>query len=365
MYRFSARCAVATLTQLFLASLLLIEATAAVRIIIDTDGVTDDIRAISLALQNKNTEVMAITTVRGGVNASQSAANVARTLRANKRYVPIYKGAEDALFPRGPLLEADPMFGSDGIGDTPKTAPEALPRDWLQHEAESAAEALVRLTAECDDVVLVCLGPLTNIALALRLDPNFATRPKKIVIMGGNYYGVGNTLANSSAEFNFWNDPEAAQMVLTEMRSPIVMVPWEAFFFDGPKYSKIIDFTRHLKFDSPLSKFLFNCTQIVRNHLAKTSTPYSFMDDIAVAVAIDPSIALTSSSFYVDVELENSYTRGQVVVDWLNVIYNETTQGFNAIPGLKTGWPMHSFVTSYNVRRVNDIICEEFSKGGR
>uniref|UniRef100_A0A914S1B2 Inosine/uridine-preferring nucleoside hydrolase domain-containing protein n=1 Tax=Parascaris equorum TaxID=6256 RepID=A0A914S1B2_PAREQ len=84
-------------------------------------------------------------------------------------------------------------------------------------------------------------GPLTNIALALNLDPKFAKRPTETVIMGGNVYGIGNIDAKHTAEFNFGADPEAAYVVLERMRCPLTIVPWEATCFENDDMLGFVD----------------------------------------------------------------------------------------------------------------------------
>jgi inosine-uridine nucleoside N-ribohydrolase len=173
-------------------------------------------------------------------------ANVSRTLRANgNKKVPIYKGAEKPMIENGGTTEKEQtFFGKDGLGDTPTESPELLESDWNAHEkGEHAAVALTKIFTENSDLVLVCIGPLTNIALALKLEPKFAKRPKAIVLMGGNVHAMGNVKPNSTAEFNFSYDPEAAHIVLKEMRCPITVIPWETFVLESSKVSKTIKIT--------------------------------------------------------------------------------------------------------------------------
>ena len=72
---------------------------------------------------------------------------------------------------------------------------------------------------------MVCLGPLTNVALAMKIDENFAPRIRKFFVMGGNAEGIGNVTI--TGEFNFWADPEAAYIFLQKVQSPVVTVTWE------------------------------------------------------------------------------------------------------------------------------------------
>eukprot|EP00080_Pristionchus_pacificus_P003123 PDM63143.1 hypothetical protein PRIPAC_50358 [Pristionchus pacificus] len=160
------------------------------KLIIDTDGVADDIRAVSLALQHPDVEVLAITTTHGCVKTEQAAANVARALRANGVKVPIYKGATTQSTPvKENTWDESVFFGKDGIGGQPTAFPEVLESDFSCWETEHAAQALIRLTREHENVTVVAIGCLTNLALALKLDDDFKRKLEGVVIMGGNYYG--------------------------------------------------------------------------------------------------------------------------------------------------------------------------------
>ncbi|KAE9414422.1 hypothetical protein Angca_002750, partial [Angiostrongylus cantonensis] len=292
----------------------------------DTDGVADDMRALSLAVMHPDAEVLAITTVHGCVGADQATANVLRLQRAaglEKKLFPIYKGASEAII-RKPF-EVVKFFGVDGIGDCPDVSPKVLPTDFTVREGDSAAMTLLRLTKEHGDVTIVCLGPLTNIALAYKLDPKFSTRIKKLVILGGNHYGVGNVDEFSSAEFNFHDDPEAAKIVIEEMDTDTILVPWENVYFKGPEYEKLVDFEAHLKVGTPLATFLSHATRICREICRKCGNQLSYCDEIAVAIATDERIAKKAVDLRISIELHGQMTRhesGQVVVDWHGLMYN-------------------------------------------
>ncbi|RCN47091.1 hypothetical protein ANCCAN_06922 [Ancylostoma caninum] len=135
--------------------------------------------------------VLAFTTVHGCVSVEQATANVARCQRANEvtKPIPIYKGAGEPLLGRGSdFCSENIFFGKDGIGDQPNAFPEVLPSDFVATSEEVGALALVRIARENPEATLVCLGPLTNVAIALKIDPNFAF--SKVFVMGGNYYGI-------------------------------------------------------------------------------------------------------------------------------------------------------------------------------
>ncbi|CAB3411118.1 unnamed protein product [Caenorhabditis bovis] len=326
------------------------------KIIIDTDGVYDDVRSLIIALTNKDSEVVGITTVHGGVSVEQATANIVRTLRAtNCRNIPVFRGANDSLVPKGPIEVWQELYGSDGIGDVPNSVPKAEEEDNTRIARQSAVEALLDLTKQNQNVTLVCLGPLTNIANAIKNDSTFVQRLGGLVLMGGNYLAVGNTLNNSTAEFNFLMDPEAAQIVLSSIHSTII--PWDTSFFKGPEYAKLVDYEASLKLPTPLSRFLNDITKKGKEFNAINGQQYAFVDDIAVAVAISEKVALKKVSLYANVQLEKSITRGQVTIDWLGTSYNPNSKQFEASSKKnEANWLSHEFVTEYDVVAINEML---------
>ncbi|VDK52941.1 unnamed protein product [Cylicostephanus goldi] len=268
-----------------------------------------------------NVQLIAITTVHGCVPVEQATANVARLQRANgvEELIPVYKGAGEAII-RKPFFR-HPFFGADGIGDSPAAFPEVLQSDFSAYESESAALALIRLTKEHKDITIVALGPLTNIALAYKIDASFAERIHKLVILGGNYFGVGNVDEHSSAEFNFNGDPEAAKIVLEEMATDITLVPWENVYLKGAEHEAEVDFDAHLRVDTPLASFLSTATRIGREVMSKYGRQYGYCDEVAVSAAINEELVVKKAmDLRVSVELQGLMTRGQVVVDWTGIL---------------------------------------------
>ena len=185
-------------------------------------------------------------------------------------------------------------------------------------KAEHAASALIRLTNEnVGKVTLVAIGPLTNVALACRLDPNFPTRLKHVVIMGGNIEATGN--AGISSEFNFHQDPEAAHIVLNELVCQPSVVTFETCVkhaFDWEFYQKFINLgTRKADFVKKISKCYSN-NILKRADYVKFGLKYRSYDDIAMAVALRPDVVQHKEFVYATVELQGHYTRGQMIVDW-------------------------------------------------
>ena len=182
-------------------------ATKPSKIIIDTDPGIDDAMAIFYALSSPKLDVLALTTIFGNTHTTTSTINALRLLDiAGRSEIPVAQGAADNLTGtyRGP---ADFVHGEDGQGNT------HLPESERTAIAASAAELIVELVnAQPGEITLVPLGPLTNIALAIQLDPQLPAKLDQIVLMGGNAFCAGN--ATAGAEANIYNDPEAADVVL-------------------------------------------------------------------------------------------------------------------------------------------------------
>jgi purine nucleosidase len=184
-------------------------------IVIDTDPGQDDAVALLLAFASRaQLDLAAITTVAGNVPVAQTTANALRIRDLARADTPVHRGAEAPLL--FPLETAEFVCGPDGLAgaDLPPPASEAAPG-----HAVKAIIALCR--AAPDDGITLCpLGPLTNIALAVRLAPDILPKVKRIVLMGGAL-GLGNM--TPAAEFNIFVDPHAAAIVFGAGR-PIVMM---------------------------------------------------------------------------------------------------------------------------------------------
>ena len=176
------------------------------KIIIDTDPGIDDAMAIFLALRSPELELIGLTTVFGNVHTALATTNALRLLEiANRTDIPVAHGADQPL--ERPYAGPVPLIhGEDGQGNVHLPAPSTKPID------SSAAEFIVQQIMDAPgQVTLVPIGPLTNIALALRLEPRIAQSVREIVLMGGNAFCAGN--ATPASEANIHNDPEAAEIV--------------------------------------------------------------------------------------------------------------------------------------------------------
>lgn len=186
------------------------------KIIIDTDPGIDDAMAIFYALHSPELELLGLTTVFGNAHTPTCTTNALRLLEiAERTDIPVAEGAHRPLVTdfHGP---ADFVHGADGQGGANLPAP--VTRAIGQKAHEFIIEQVMQTPGE---VTLVPLAPLTNIALALTLEPQLAHNLKEIVLMGGNAYGAGN--ASPAAEANIWNDPEAADVVFGA-DCPITMI---------------------------------------------------------------------------------------------------------------------------------------------
>ncbi|WP_061299232.1 nucleoside hydrolase [Herbidospora cretacea] len=186
------------------------------RIVVDTDTGIDDAHTLLYLAGRPDAEIVAITSVYGNCVEPDAARNIGYVTRLLGLDVPIARGAAESL--AGTSHIAGYVHGKDGLGDVGYDRP--LPGT----AEESAAELLVRLGREQPgELDLLALGPLTNLGLALRLDPDLFTRYRSVVLMGGSGpYAPPGTLLMVDANIN--NDPEAARAVFAAPRNELVMV---------------------------------------------------------------------------------------------------------------------------------------------
>ncbi|PHT36732.1 putative uridine nucleosidase 2 [Capsicum baccatum] len=178
------------------------------KIIIDTDPGIDDSMAILMAFQTPEVEIVGLTTIFGNAttkNATRNALILCET--AGYPDTPVAEGSLESL-KRGEPHVADFVHGSDGLGNL------CLPSPNTKKIEKSASEFLVDKVSEYPgEVTVLALGPLTNLALAVKRDSNFTSKVKRVVILGGSFFALGNV--NPAAEANIYGDPEAADIVFT------------------------------------------------------------------------------------------------------------------------------------------------------
>ncbi len=177
-------------------------------VIFDTDPGVDDAMALYYALAHPGIALLGITTIFGNVAAAQATTNALYLTRLAGRQIPVAQGAKQPLYKHA---EAPPDFihGADGLGNLPSRVPATG-----QADPRSAAQFIVDMARQHPgQITLVPVGPLTNMALALQLEPQLPQLVKQVVLMGGSIAEHGNV--SPVAEANIWNDPHAADAVLT------------------------------------------------------------------------------------------------------------------------------------------------------
>jgi len=283
--------------------------------LIDTDTASDDAVALIMALRAPDVRVVAITTVAGNVPVMQATRNALYTLELCDANVPLYVGADKPLLRT--YQNATWFHGRDGLGD------HNYPTPRQSAASGHAVDAIIAAIAAHPGIILVTLGPLTNVALALAKKPEIATQVSRCVIMGGAPCCEGNI--TPAAEYNIWVDPDTDRMV---MRSglPIELVGWQ--LSRGHAVIHEDDITRILGFNNPLAKFAIECNSHAR-HAYKVQTAEDGIclpDPVAMSIALDQSIGTDWSDHYVDIETQSDLTRGMTVVDRLNVAGDERNQ---------------------------------------
>jgi purine nucleosidase len=280
--------------------------------LIDTDTASDDAVALIMALRSPQIHVVAITTVAGNVNVQQSTRNALYTAELCSSPVPVFLGAEKPL--QRPHLPAHWFHGVDGLGDHNYPPPTRAP------EKQSATDAIINAIDANPGLVLVTLGPLTNIALALQKKPALAANVSRCVIMGGAPCCEGNV--TPAAEYNIWCDPEAARIVVRS-GLPIELVGWH--LCRGEAVLNRFDIQQILSFNTPVAKFAIECNSRAQEAYLEQTGEHGIAlpDPVAMAVALNPSIVTSKSEHLLEIETQSELTRGMTVVDRLNVAPNE------------------------------------------
>jgi len=275
-----------------------------VRIVFDGDHGIDDAVATLFLLGRADVDVVAIGTVHGNAHADQAASNALQLIAAAGRSgIPVAVGAARPLVQ--PADVTGLVHGLDGLGG------QAVPhRDGLV--AVSAAEQLVQLArAEPGELTVVATGPLTNIALALLLEPRLPALLQRLVVMGGAVEHPGNITA--VAEANVAMDPEAAALVLAA-GFPLTLVPLDTTM---DIWWTAADIARIAAHGTPLTDLV---TRVLGHYLEFYAVQGGgggcpLHDPSAAVVAVDPSVVTRSIAVPVGVELAPGRTRGMLLVD--------------------------------------------------
>ncbi|WP_017595762.1 nucleoside hydrolase [Nocardiopsis potens] len=278
-----------------------------VPLIIDTDTAQDDCIALLVGLLDPEADLRAITMVAGNVGFDRQVRNAFLTLSVAGRLgeVPIHLGCRRPMV--RPWESAENVHG-DGAGGL------TMDESGLSAESEHAVDALVRLAAENPgELSVVAIGPLTNIAMAVVKDPDFAKNVKSLYIMGGSNNGRGNITA--AAEFNFYVDPEAAKTVFAA-GFEITVVPWDPLTLRQAVFGQSrLDEIEAL--GTPLSDFFTRvCAATLEFDRAVGIDGTTHPDSLTAALLLHRELITSSDRYNVDVETAGELTRGYSAMSW-------------------------------------------------
>jgi inosine-uridine nucleoside N-ribohydrolase len=276
-------------------------------VIFDTDFVMppwDDSMALMLALQSPEFDILGVTTVAGNESVERATSDVLRMLEiAGRPDIPVYVGADM------PLVHEKSDFAVENYGKWYSDEPPPEPHGGFARkkaEEQTATSYIVDTVLERPgEVTIIAIGPLTNVAQAIRQEPTVASKVKRLVIMGGAIAalpdGAGNITPN--AEFNFWVDPEAAYVTLRSGIS-IELSPLNVSRksgLDREWYEKMV------AVENPLTELL---KETLGKRFAEEPDRVWYMyDQIAVASIIDPSL-VTTEEMVVDVNIDHGISYG-------------------------------------------------------
>ena len=275
-------------------------------VIIDTDTAGDDTQALLLAALSDRIDIEGVTICAGNVEFDYEVENAKYTLdlAGVADDVTVYEGARD------PLLKdhdfADYVHGEGGLGGSlfPDTGIDSGDRHAVDYIVDAARE-------NPGEITLVCIAPLTNVALALRTEPELNDLLDEVWVMGGNVNCLGNV--TPAAEYNFWVDPDAAKMALNEL--DVTLFDWgltvRDTVFDADTLARID------AIDTPYADFYTEITTQVRafNRGSMGADATTQPDSAVVAGLIDPDLIEESHTYHVDVDEREGMTRGYSAVD--------------------------------------------------
>lgn len=286
------------------------------RVIIDTDSGADDALAILLALASPELEVVGVTTVCGNVPVGQATKNLFRILDLAKTPSELLVGQGAARPLEEDLVTAVKVFGGDGLGDldeilspggSPRYPPARLP-PLLSTAQEVWNDCVRRYPGE---LTLITLGPLTNVALALKVNPLTVRRFHSVIVMGGAIGVPGNVAP--TAEFNIYVDPHAAHRVF-QASLPLTLIPLDVTTKVWAARGTLATWAAESR--DPLGRIVadvtgkaFDFAEQVEGH-----GRFYFHDPLAVLAAIDPSM-MTMESLHVSVEKVGPVARGMTIAD--------------------------------------------------
>ncbi len=245
--------------------------------------------------------------VAGNVGFERQVLNAYLTLNVAGRLgeVPLYLGCRRPMTRE--WVSAEYAHG-DGVGGLRMNV------DGLQPQAEHGVDALIDLVAESPgEISIVCIGPLTNIAMAAIKDPRFVTNVKALYIMGGSNNARGNITA--AAEYNFYVDPEAAKTVF-EAGFEITVIPWAPLALDAAVLTRE-QLEDIVAIDTPLARFFSRITDTTLGFNEGVGIGGStHPDSLATSLLLHPELVVASGPYAVQVETGSDLTRGYAAMSW-------------------------------------------------
>lgn len=279
--------------------------TDKIPLLIDTDPGVDDALALLLAFDDDAHDVVGLTIAAGNVGLRHTVANALKLCEvAGRPDVPVFAGSASPLLHAAP--DAAYVHGNDGFGDVGYAPAQ---RDV---EDEHAALAILRLShVHAGRLVLVALGPLTNVALALKLDPTLPTRIARFVAMSGAVTGHGNI--TPSAEFNAYFDPEAAKIVFDAFPH-FDLSDWEATVAHGLPHDAVVAW---MQAGGDVGRFYDAISRKTREWSAdRRGDDWHSADALAMVWVLEPDAAIEVVERPLDVVLDHGPARGATIVDW-------------------------------------------------
>jgi inosine-uridine nucleoside N-ribohydrolase len=313
-----------------LVSLVVVASTSAqkIKVIVDQDArgpATTDMQSILIFLQSEKFDVLGITTVSGDQWVKEETQRTLRLLEiAERSDVPVVQGAEFPLLNSKEESERwEVQYGKlrykgcwsdfskrdantppafrEGYHDPDVVPPLVEGEPHIKALDETAADFIVRMVHKYPgEVVIWAGGPLTNIALALRLDPKVAALAKELVLMGsGMYAESGGIGGDARREFNWWFDPEAARITMRAPWKKVTITP--------------VDVSIRTKLTPEIRAAIAKADTPTAHYLTQYSVESFMWDELSAAALVDPSIITSERELYVDVDVDHGPTYGQTL----------------------------------------------------
>ena len=300
-----------------------------IKVIVDQDArgpATTDMQSILIFLESEKFDVLGITTVSGDQWVKEETQRTLRLLEiAQRTDVPVVQGAEFPLLNSKEEAERwEALYGKfrykgcwSDFSDRPKNTPPAFREGYHDPDVvpqlvegsphskaldETAAHFIVRMVHQYPgEVVIWAGGPLTNIALALRLDPEVATLAKELVLMGSGMYADNGGISgiDGRREFNWWFDPEAVRITMRSPWKKIVITP--------------IDISVKTQVTPEIKAAIAKADTPVAKYLTEYSVPSFMWDELSAAAMVDPSIITGQKELYVDINVDHGPSYGETL----------------------------------------------------